>query len=103
MLLEEMKTALAITHKMVEAMQDGELDNVEQMAQERDGILHQVFSGVTIPDNEKKEISGIVQQIVQLNNDMIEMGLKEKAAIQSEIMQDLKASSGIRKYLDNMS
>lgn len=102
MLLEEMRTALVITQKMYDAMRDGSLDRVEQMAQERDEILHRVLPGGTIPDNEKQDISSIVQQIIQLNNSMIELGLREKASMQSEVNQELKASSGIRKYLDNM-
>lgn len=102
MLQDELGTALAITRKMRDAMQAKELDIVEQLARERDGILHKCFPGGGGADSDDEAVSAIVKEIVHLNNEMIELGNREKSAMQAEVDKEMKASSGIRKYIDNM-
>jgi hypothetical protein len=99
---EGLNAALAITRKMYDAMQKGDFDGVEQLAVKRDEILHHSFSGEGTPEDENQEVSIIVEKIVALNNEMIEMGEKEKANIKSDMEREIRGSSHIQKYIDNM-
>jgi len=101
MLREELSKALDLTYRMREAFQQDNLDEVQLLAKERDNILYDSLGGKLSAD-EKQVSEPFVQKIVQLNEEMIEMGQREKVRMQNELGRELHASSGVKQYIDNM-
>lgn len=101
MLREELSKALELTYKMREEFLQDNLDEVQLLAKERDRILHESL-GRTLSDEDKNISGPFVKEIVRLNEEMIEIGQKEKTSIQTELGKELRASSGVKQYIDNM-
>lgn len=102
MVLEKLNHALELTLEMRKAFQDGDLDQVEELSVQRDKILHECGDDTEGRERNREQVSDIVGKIIQLNNEMIELGQKEKTNIRSDMEKEIRGSSHVKKYIDNM-
>ena len=104
--IQALDEVLQLSLRMRDVLEEGDVDAAMHLEVQRVKLLQECFDGGAISSDSADDAAVLIKQIIALNEDMSEIGVKLKVVLQqemeSELASEAKASTAIRAYIDHM-